>query len=419
MCAKRRGWHRSSITLVAFFWLAPVQVFAEAFEIVVSDVSRPNLAPFQRKFDSSAQTLATGNEQTLVQIFPGYTNQDRVQFQVNYRGLPVSLEFPAGQTKLTLSIPECNNFSREFNGTSRDASNAQVREFFKKDDGQLNKVMNCLVARSGTDPATRLLDRMVGGGWFEDVLEPTSSLASESDQSTTGQEQPKEGRSGQFGIGLNVGRVTVGGIKSNDYSLPVSYTMRFDKGRALTFGTVLSWTDFEGSRSYAVAPRVNFRLPIKQDWLVSISGTYGAAASKDLGSAAQLVSSAVTSTYTWHFDRVDLTLGNLLGYYRSIPTNRYGYHFDPEIRSTGLRNGLLLSQPLKTKMFGTRVSAEYFVTDTRYFGTNVLIDQYNEIGFSLGTDKRMLGVKKLFRAGITVTHGENIRGATLNFGYKF
>ena len=419
MFAKTRSWRVSVALAIALAGVAAKEAAAEPFEIRITDFSRPSLVPFQGNFNSSSQTLATGNEQSLVQIFPGYTNQDRVQFQVNYRGLPVSLEFPAGQTKLTLSIPVCDNFTREFNGSSRDVSNNQVREFFKKDDGQLNKIMHCLVANSGADPAARLLDRMVASSWFEDVLEPSSQLASESDQSAASQGQAKEAKSGQVGIGFNVGRITVGGIKSNDYSLPVSYTMRFDKGRALTFGTVLSWTDFEGSRSYAIAPRINFRLPIKPDWSVSVTGTYGAAASRDLGSAAQLVSSAVMSIYTWHLDRVDLTLGNLLGYYRSIPTNRNGYHFDPEIRSTGLRNGLLLSQPLETKAFGTRVSAEYFVTDTRYFGTKVLVDQYNELGFSLGTDKRMLGVKKLFRAGVTVVHGANIKGATLNLGYKF
>jgi hypothetical protein len=394
---------------LALVCAAALPAAAQVFDVTIRDVSRPDLPAFRNTFDTSSATLAAGNEQTLVKIFPGYSNQDRVEFSANYRGLPVSLVFPEGRTSINLSIPGCNQFARSFDGGSRDASNNQIREFFKQDQGELNGIMRCLAAESSADPPSRLVDTMLKDTWFTDVIEPNS----------TQRATPAGEKAGRGSVGLNVGISRVGEVNVKDFSLPFSYGFSLANDKTLTLGAVLTQTNFEGSRSYSVAPRIALKVPVRPAWTLAATAAYGTAVSKDLGSAGQMVSASLTNTYTWRLGKFDLTAGNLLGYFRSLPINRYGYRFDPELRSTVLKNGALFVQPLETRLAGTRLSVEYFVTDTRFFGTNLFVDQYNEIGFSIGSDKRSAGVEKLLRAGITFTVGPHLTGGTLNLGYKF
>ena len=67
---------------------------------------------------------------------------------------------------------------------------------------------------------------------------------------------------------------------------------------------------------------------------------------------------------------------------------------------------------------------ELFAIDTRYFGTELYIDQYNEFGFSFGRSKEDEGgllsslVNEL-RLGVTYLKADDSEGFTFNLGYKF
>ena len=90
-----------------------------------------------------------------------------------------------------------------------------------------------------------------------------------------------------------------------------------------------------------------------------------------------------------------------------------------------MRNGVSLNIP--TPSLAQDTSVELYLTDTRYFGSDLYIDQYNEVGFSLGIDRYTLtrheggyvNYLKRLRGGVKYLFSENSSGYSLNFGYTF
>jgi hypothetical protein len=116
----------------------------------------------------------------------------------------------------------------------------------------------------------------------------------------------------------------------------------------------------------------------------------------------------------------------MAGYYKTIPFQYQDYSVSPDIQNTIVRNGLDFVIPTDGLAKGT--SFEIFVTDTRYFGSELFIDQYNEIGFSYGfakitnekTDEgKMKSYLSKLRVGFTYLHADKAKGYTVNLGYSF
>ena len=152
-------------------------------------------------------------------------------------------------------------------------------------------------------------------------------------------------------------------------------------------------------------------------WTVTPGGRYSATVSKDQASIGGLLSGSLASTYVFERDSFDVTVGNMIGYYATQKFKSGDYSFDPGIRNTVLRNGVMLTQPVMA--FGQAMSAEYSFVDTRYLGTKVFMDNTQEIGVTLGTSKRASSARSYLRAGLSYTHGPGINGFSVKLGYWF
>jgi len=70
---------------------------------------------------------------------------------------------------------------------------------------------------------------------------------------------------------------------------------------------------------------------------------------------------------------------------------------------------------------------ELFFADTRYFGSALFIDNYQEIGFAYGFNKterktiedKIKNCLKDLRGGATYLYSNESQGYTVNFGYTF
>ena len=115
----------------------------------------------------------------------------------------------------------------------------------------------------------------------------------------------------------------------------------------------------------------------------------------------------------------------MLGYYSTLPVETTAGSLNPEISNTVFRNGVTWGIP--TESLAKDSNLELFVTDTRYFGSELFIDQYNEIGFSFGVDKEKIVKKKKgsvsylkkFRVGVKYLTSEYSEGYSIHMGGSF
>jgi hypothetical protein len=223
-----------------------------------------------------------------------------------------------------------------------------------------------------------------------------------------------------IGIGLSIGSFSVAGIRQQTVTVPLSYTMRndLDPRKQLTFYAPITLTDAEGAKGVAVNFGTSYRYPINDNWAVIPAIGYGITGSVDLGSAAAMLAASVTSVYALKFTGFDVAIGNAVGVYRSDKFKANGYSYDPSVRNTVFRNGVLVSVP--TIFMDQRMAYEISFINTIFNGTDLFSDRYNEIGFTLGTNRSATSARSFVRAGITYLRGNNgIKGGRLNVGYWF
>jgi hypothetical protein len=118
-------------------------------------------------------------------------------------------------------------------------------------------------------------------------------------------------------------------------------------------------------------------------------------------------------------------MGNMIGYFWTLPVRIGDYSVDYDLRNTITRNGLLLSIPWQKRIWGRDFSLDVYVTDTRFFGDALYSDNYQELGVTFGP---MRSADKLepnlssqpFGLGLKYVRGDgDIDGVELNFGYRF
>lgn len=367
----------------------------------------------------------TGSIQALV---PTYTSSSQAIMVLGYRGLNIITDFQAGSTELSLSIPALG-ISEHFDAPinpSRDASTNLMNDYFKS-SGLLEQIASYLAANSPVDPIAgnpnSMMSTLVANDFNQTFNAEFSNIASPGDVATpSGQSGSNLEASNLVGVGLGYSQMEMGlsNTRVQTTTVPLSYTIRndLDPRRQLTFRMPLSITDVGGAKVYNLGLGVSYRVPMSRDWSLTPSFNYALTGSADLGSAAQVAAATLTSTYYWRKDGYDLGMGNMLGYMTTMPFTYKNYSYDPNISNTVLRNGLLYSRP--TRMLGGKMHFEVALVDTRFFGTDLYSDSYQELKFTLGTTRAAnLAATGVFRVGASLIHAAKDNGFSLEFGYWF
>jgi hypothetical protein len=207
-------------------------------------------------------------------------------------------------------------------------------------------------------------------------------------------------------------------LSSRSVTLPLSYTLRSSThpGHQFSVDVPLTVVETEGARSYSGGVGLTYRVPITGRWALAPGVGYAATGSPDLGSAAQIASGSLTSSYEFPVGSSIVAIGNMVGYYETLKFEVANYSFNPGIHNTVFRNGIMASVPLN---LGSRYAVEYSYINTQFAGTKLYNDLYNEWGVTFGTAKGVGGILSYVRAGISYLYAPHSKGFTFNGGYWF
>jgi len=361
--------------------------------------------------NSIAEIYDTVDSNRLRSQFRGYDeNVTAGEFRVDLRGLPITMGYAQNSTELYFRVPRLG-ISETFNGGTRDASNEMLREYLRQNE---SRILRELVQVSPLDPLAgnpASLQSQMAASDYEAGFDPMVDGAAPGSS---------------FGLGARFGTYSFGGINQNVYSLPISYNYTFSNHDVLNIRMPLTYIEAEGASAYQGMLGIGYKKIVGSRWALMPALGYGLTGSSDLGSRGQILSASLTSDLSLYSNsRWSLSMGNLLGYYLTMPTRVEDRDVDYDLENTVSRNGLLLSVPLQQRYWDRELSVDFFVTGTWYFGDELYSDNYEEVGVSIGprrsADKREPNLASHpFGIGLKYIRGRgDISGVELNFGYRF
>ena len=398
--------------ILPLFWYTGSALAADLFQLTVNGETRSY---------SSVDELPDYN--TMQQQFTSVSNwnADALSIELNYRGIDLTANFSANDDEVVFIIPSLNK-TWSYEGTSRQGSWTQLTDALVQESDLVNDLLGLMVLYTPNDPVAGnpsslmdnfvrldfsavLLDLPLGfpkRGGTANVVEPeqtpnadggmgeeSSSVSAgsleftESDEEF-GEESSSVGeRENIIGIGLGYSSYDQGGSKVNTTTIPFSYSWNFEgeSKPSLTLRLPISQIDVDGNAGIAAGFGLNYRQLVSPNWQLSPNLNYGVTASEALGSGGALASYSILSIYDWTASWGAIRIGNQAGQYRSIPLSVGGTTFDAGIESTVLRNGIIFQFP--TGFIRDGATFDPYLLDTRYYGTELYIMQYYEMGFTL------------------------------------
>ncbi|MBI1892312.1 MAG: hypothetical protein HYS18_16835 [Burkholderiales bacterium] len=392
---------------------------ADNFKVVATNVTNNQTATFG--FSTALTTLDSLQAQYLQTKLPSYTGNEVARFNMDYRGLAINLAFNTlNSSTLDFSIPVLG-INQQFTGSTRNASQSLLVDYMKTGD-LLGLIQKKLAEVSPIDPIAgnpnSMMSQMVANDFNNAFLATASNIAPPPQTATAG-EKADSSSNNLIGIGLRFGQYKQGDLNSQSVTIPFSYTIRsdIDPRRQLIFNVPVTYTTVEGAKAYFVGAGAAYRIPMNDHWTLTPAFNYGLTGAPDLGSAAQVMSGSLSSTYILNMSGFDLAIGNMIGYYKTLKFSTSGYSYDPGIQNTVFRNGIMLSQPIN--FMGRKMSIEYSLVDTRFTGTALYNKGYDEIGITIGTNKSAQSARSYLRAGANFLVSPQSKGFSLNLGYWF
>jgi hypothetical protein len=370
---------------------------------------------------AQGQTLCSSKSDTFIDAVEnfnlsnkGYTQISPANVQSRFNDVSVLLNYDTASRTLNYRFVELNE-SGSFTGANRGESEDMFVDFIKK-NGIIGRIMNYQAMHSATSAITGMGGAipMAGAADFAASFDPASQISG-------GPGSSGDSANNLIGVGLGYGSYNVSGTgdKVKATNIPLSYTIRngIDPRRQLVFSLPLALVRIGDSDTYHGGLGVAYRFPITDHWTLAPGAKYSIVASKDRATVSTVISANLMSTYVVPLGSSALAIGNMLGYYRTGKFSSRDYSFDPDIGLTMTRNGVMFSMP--TSMLERRMAAEFSFIDTRYIGDKPFVDNTQEIGVTIGTNRNANNARTFTRAGLSYVRGKDSRGWNVNVGYWF
>jgi hypothetical protein len=397
---------------------------ASLFELTVTSEGET----YSQGFSSVADLLDNFSVDRIQDHIQNYTDQSLVEAELDFRGLPIRVFIEGGvNSAVHLVIPSIG-VDKWFIESTRQASiDALVDWFEGKGDEALADMARYLAAETPTDPVAgnpaSLLGVTTASDFATGFMDQVSAFETGLELSTLAPGE-QSANANLVALQTSIGRVRMGEFNGTYYRLPLSYTFRAnsDARRRIKISVPVGVLIVDGARSYTGGLGLAVSLPVNKVWVLTPAASYAAAGSQDFASAAHLFSASLTSALSLPAGPLTLNIGNMVGYYQTLPFHYKEVQYDPRLRNWAVRNGVMVGFPL-----GKTLSGEVFATDTRYFGTDLFVDQSNEVGFSLGFRKsadkkkgnKVIHTLQSLRVGSTFVFGRDYRSWEFNAGYTF
>lgn len=382
-----------------------------------------------RGFSRAEDVMRFAESGPLNAIFPTYDDSLAVVGDINFRGLDMRARFEKDSAVLHFQV-ESLNIDKSFMGATRDDSVDEFVDFLEKDGASiLDRIQKELARVSPVDPIagnpnslqSTLLNSAFNDGGFA------------TDRTTLHDPGGPHGTTNLIGLQINGGSFKAGGFRGTSLTAPLKYTLKLDRwpGTKLTFKLPLTYVDIEGADVYSVAPGAGLTVPIMRNWAVTASLAYGLTGSYDAASVGQIIGGSMTSKYNLaeHLPvsnlglskRTKIVLGNMIGRYQTLKLSIGDYSFNPDIRNTAFKNGVMFSHPPGLKIFGDHnleVDASY--AHTYLAGTDLYLNHFHELSLSVGSPIDFLEfLTDKLSLGVTYTFGRDYDSVTGNLGYTF
>lgn len=333
--------------------------------------------------------------------------------------------YAQNSTDLIISMPEIGINNQVFSGSTRDESEDKLEDWLKN-SGVIGQIMNYQAKYSATSPITGVGGIMpsLASADFSQGIEALSNISSKHYSSnSTINHQNQNIINNTLGVAVNVGSYSVKGSddRVNTYSLPLSYSFKnkTDENKQLTFSLPITMYSIGKAKGYHIGLGTAYRFPVSERWSLTPSMRYSLTASLDRATLASVMNGSLTSTYQIPMQKFDVNIANMVGYYRTGKFKAGEYSFNPNVKQTILRNGVMLSQPMTIK--NHPLAIEYSLIDTRYIGGDKpFMSDMQELGMTIGTHRNHKNKKLSFlRAGLSYMYSKESKGVSFNFGYWF
>lgn len=196
----------------------------------------------------------------------------------------------------------------------------------------------------------------------------------------------------EMGVGIKYANYNAGGITSNMVSLsPFSYRKNINNSdiKLLLQIPVLTTIQTGNARTYQANSSLGLGIPLyKKFWSITPMLSVGAVGSQDQGAASMMRGMSLTNKLHTEIEGWALSLGTMLARYNTEPITINGYTSNPNIANNLLKNSIVLGLPIKNY---SDYNAELNVTNTRYYGTDLFID--NAMDYGIGFIKNNHGSK--------------------------
>lgn len=367
-------------------------------------------------------TIENFDENVLNSKLTSYSNTDNLAAVFDMRGLPVTLTVTGNNIVFNIASLGINE---TFTGNTRDESVDALEDWFKVNGADtLERIMRELARVSPVDPIAGNSNSAMAKSVESDF---TSGFLNTATKRKVSSANTKNGNT--ISISPTYKSLEVDDKNSSSYSLPISYSFVSDEDidRKFSISLPISYTEVEGATSYSLGLGFSYSLPINDSWIVTPALSYTIAGSADLATLAQLGGASVTSSYTYELpNKHRISMGNMVGYYTTLKFYNGDYAYDPGITNTVFRNALMYS--LDTNNVVDNTSVDIYAINTKYTGTELYNDSYNEFGFSFGYNKVNLNIlsetekyayEKDLKIGLSYLTSDKEKGIKINFGFTF
>lgn len=339
-----------------------------------------------RSFSSVEDLLDQMETGELETLFPGFNaDTDNIDAALNFRGLDARMTYNGGQ--ITLQIPAAG--IDEVFGTlagDRDAAVEELEDFLK---GQgdlkdvLTRLQKAMVAKTPIDPVAgnpnSLMSLMTDASWHASTGLGMRTRAPRENPRTV---------QGRWGVAeLSYEQYENNSFEGRTVTLvPLKFGLDFQSGWALTLDLPLHLVEIEDAQTGAGSLGLALRAPLTDHWALTLGGRVGAVGSIDMGSGAALWQATLASNYERSLtDSIRFGIANMGGIIQSIPLEYDEFDVDYDLSNTVMRNGLMLGWDTGVRMWWSELQMAVTVSDTRFFGDELFMDNYQEVGLELKT----------------------------------
>jgi hypothetical protein len=351
---------------------------------------------------------------TLTGIEPGYDATQAVAAGLDIRGLRGTVNFNAASNELRFQVPGAG-IDVTFDSASRDQTLADFENWIEGDfdsptaaNSTATRFMQALVAESPVDPVAgnpgSLQSRMFDADYR---------------MATTG----AIGAIGDGGIVPSIASLKLGGgfANSGGYdqsSIDIPMRFRFGLGEilALAVDVPLAATSTQGAWALMGSGGLGLHVSPLSNWTLTPAFRVGGVGSVDVGGLAAMYSGTLTSHVRIPWGPFAFGIANMGGVASTIDGIEVsGYSLTYDLTNWNLRNGVYGEMLLGSEMMGSGFAVRVEFNDARFFGDDLWLDAYHELGASVAAGLPFGGVQ----LGLDWQFGKHYDGLSARVGVRF